>query len=221
VAEEQAVAATLTAVAQGDQPPVAATNTPAAVVEAAPTPTEPPQPTDTPLPPTEPPPLEEPVAYENVPPDGNFTPDSEMIDDNGVLLGRVQGSLMIADVSELKEGLPLVKDRLAIRISASFEKEGQPVNDGDGIDYVRISIQRDEEDNQDEVHTRDEMTAAYCSFSGGEPDCELWDFGAHDNQWPNGTPLQNGRYKVNATIFLKDIDFAQPFWFTSFYIERP
>ncbi|MEP7188827.1 MAG: hypothetical protein ABI901_06540 [Roseiflexaceae bacterium] len=215
VAEEQAVAATLTVIAQGNQPPAAATNTPATVVEAPPTPTEPP-PT-----PTEPPPPKEPVAYKGVPPDGNFTPNSEMIDNNGVSLGRIQGSLMIADVSNSKDGLPLVKDRLAIRILASFEKEGQPANDGDGIDHVHISIQRDEGDNQDELHSRDETTAAYCSFSGGEPDCELWDFRAHGNQWPNGTPLQNGRYKVSATIFLKDIDFAQPFWFTSFYIEQP
>jgi hypothetical protein len=211
------VAAALTATAQANQPIATPTEPPATVAEAPPPPTEPPPP-----PPTEPPPPpEEPVAYKGVPPFGNFTPDSEMIDNNGVSLGRIKGTLEIADVSDSKDGLPLVRDRLAIRISASFEKDGQPANDGDGIDHVHISITRDENDNQDELHSRDETTDAYCSFGGGEPDCELWDFRAHDNQWPNGTPLQDGRYKVNATIYLKGIDFAQPFWFTSFYIEQP
>lgn len=220
VAEDQAVAATLTAIAQANQPAATPTAPPATMAEVLPT-EPPPPPTEVPLPPTAPPPPEEPVAYKSVPPDGNFTPDSEMIDNNGVSLGRIKGSLKIADVSDSKDGLPLVKDRLAIRISASFAKNSLPANDGDGIDHVHISITRDEGDNQQELHSRDETTDAYCSFGGGEPDCELWDFGAHDNQWPNGTPLQNGRYKVTATIFLKGIDFAQPFWFTSFYIERP
>jgi hypothetical protein len=219
VAEERAVAATLTAVAGAR---------PAGTQPALPEPTSPPPtpigeaPPPTPPPPTLPPPAEEPVAYQGVPPEGNLLPDSEVTDNNSAAVGVIRGSLQIADVKGEREGRPLVRGRLAIRIAARLERPGEPAPDGAGIAHVLIVIKRYDGGNPGtEVHQREERNAAYCAFGGGEPDCNVWVFAEHGNQWPNGTPLESGWYWVSAEIVLKDqLNVSnRPFWFTNFYLE--
>lgn len=61
-------------------------------------------------------------------------------------------------------------------------------NDGDGIDYVLMQIY---EGNQ-KVYERQENNAAYCAFSGGEPDCNVWYFHDNDNEWPSGDDIHTG-----------------------------
>jgi hypothetical protein len=69
-------------------------------------------------------------------------------------------------------------------------------NDGDGIDNVRMQIFRGDH----KVYERQENNAAYCAFSGGEPDCNIWFFHDHDNEWPDGDDIENDTYTLRARV---------------------
>jgi hypothetical protein len=56
------------------------------------------------------------------------------------------------------------------------------------------------------VYERQENNAAYCAFSGGEPDCNVWYFHDNNNQWPNGDPVDNGPYTLRARVKAKSGD---------------
>src|SRR6266498_1221620 len=195
VAEDLAVAATLTAVARA-QPTAApsaatpeSTPMPTSVPATAPPepPTEAPAPsTDIPIPPTAPPgPTAAPIAYSDVNFSGNPVPGEE-----------VGGNIQIAG-AELNDKHVLVVHRfLAIRVFARFPASA--AHDGDGVDNVQIRISDDQ--SGETVQDQTEHTAGYCAFQGGEPDCVVWVFAEHNNQWPKGQPIENGTYTVNVTI---------------------
>lgn len=72
--------------------------------------------------------------------------------------------------------------------------------DGDGIRNVEMRIL---DPDGREVYQRTENRAAYCAFAGGEPDCNVWNFGDNDDAWPSGAPVRYGephwlRGRVNA-----------------------
>jgi hypothetical protein len=195
VAQDLAVAATLTAVARA-QPtaalPNAATPEPTAIPSSAPPteaplPTEtPPAPTDIPVPPTAPPePTEAPIAYTDVNFSGNPVPGEE-----------VGGHIQIAGAQLNDNNVPVVHSFLAIRVFARFPASA--AHDGDGVEQVRIVLTNDE--TGEIVQDRPEQTAGYCAFQGGEPDCVLWVFAEHDNKWPKGQPITDGTYRVDVTI---------------------
>ena len=69
-------------------------------------------------------------------------------------------------------------------------------NDGDGIDNVRMQIFK----GNHKVYERQENNAAYCAFSGGEPDCNIWFFHDNNNQWPDGDDVENGDYTLRARV---------------------
>jgi hypothetical protein len=69
-------------------------------------------------------------------------------------------------------------------------------NDGDGIANVDLRIIGP----NGQVHQRTENDAAYCAFRGGEPNCNIWVFAEHGNQWPNGTPIEPGQYLLRAIV---------------------
>ena len=68
--------------------------------------------------------------------------------------------------------------------------------DGAGIDYVDLRLIR----NGEEVYQRRERNAAYCAFAGGEPDCNIWVFAEHNNEWPGGRSIEAGSYRLQATV---------------------
>ena len=49
-----------------------------------------------------------------------------------------------------------------------------------------------------------ENNVAYCAFSGGEPDCDIWEFNAANNQWPSGESLQPGLHRLVARVNAED-----------------
>jgi hypothetical protein len=69
-------------------------------------------------------------------------------------------------------------------------------HDGDGIDHVLMQIFHD----NDKVYERQENNAAYCAFSGGEPECNVHYFHDNDNEWPGGEDIENGQYTLRARI---------------------
>ncbi len=90
----------------------------------------------------------------------------------------------------------VISDALVFQVFASTDG----VNDGAGIDRVDMRIIGP----NGEVHQRTEQTAAYCAFGGGEPDCSIWNFAEHGNEWPNGDPIEPGDYILRATVYAKD-----------------
>jgi hypothetical protein len=90
----------------------------------------------------------------------------------------------------------VVSDALVFQVFASTNGS----DDGAGIDRVDMRIIGP----QGEIYQRTEQNAAYCAFSGGEPDCNIWDFAEHDYQWPNGDPIEPGNYALRATVYTDD-----------------
>jgi hypothetical protein len=83
---------------------------------------------------------------------------------------------------------------------ANANDPGVGPNDGDGIATVKFEIFGP---NGDLVHTQTERNSLFCAFGGGDngQDCNHWVFSEHNNQWPNGTPLENGgTYRLVATF---------------------
>ena len=90
-------------------------------------------------------------------------------------------------------------------------------NDGAGINSVDMQIS---DPNGRVVQSRTEQNAAYCVFSGGEPDCLIWAFAEHDNQWPDGTPVCAGSgYQAVMTVDAKDDNNDNALWQFNFAID--
>lgn len=237
VAEERAVAATLAAEKQASEPTAIAAvptgaptdrPTPATVApteaQAAPVATaEAPQPTDTPEPPPtdtpEPPPTDipppvdtpvPPVAYKDLDFTGSPTPGSTIsIDDKEFTVG---GGIKVAGITDYRDGVPVARDKLAIRVFVRVSAEDD--TDGAGIEDVTFSIDGEQGDH----YERTERTAGYCSFGGGEPDCNLWS--PHDDTWPDGAQFLPGSHAVAVTIHLKNTKKTIN-WNTEIIIEKP
>jgi hypothetical protein len=71
--------------------------------------------------------------------------------------------------------------------------------DGDGIDYVQMQIFH----NNNKVYDHKEENVAYCAFGGGEPDCNIWFFNDHNNEWPSGNHVDNDQYTLRARVKAK------------------
>ncbi|MBC8077898.1 MAG: hypothetical protein H7Y32_17610, partial [Chloroflexales bacterium] len=206
VAIAQAVAATLTAVVLAAPSPTTETAQEATpelptitVAVDGPTAAPPPPtvaPIDTAVPPptvfpTNDPELPIPIAYA---PGGNA--------DN------VLGGIVVPDdarITSYSEGNDLevsFKSSVWFRILAYVPSGDGNDKDGAGIKEVRVAIVGPVAGGENDiVHERTEMNAAYCVFGGGEPDCSVWDFAANDNKWPGGEPVQYGEnYHVQINI---------------------
>ena len=107
-------------------------------------------------------------------------------------------------------GLPVVKTMLSIRVAACATPCDVEKQDGSGITEVSFAFFTGEEATGDPVYVHTEKNAAYCAFGGGEPDCTVWDFAQHRNQWPTGKPLIPGAHVVQMTVRGNDQNNA--FW---------
>jgi hypothetical protein len=87
-----------------------------------------------------------------------------------------------------------VSGALVFQVVAYDPNEGN--NDGDGIEHVLMQIFY----GNDKVYERQENNAAYCAFSGGEPDCNVWYFHDNNNEWPGGDSIENGQYMLRARV---------------------
>jgi len=223
VAIAQAVAATLTASVPLDTPPTPETSdadqTPTAITADTPLPENP---TEAPLAPSEPPPAptDTPteIPEETLPrayaPNGNA--------DN--LLGGivVPDEARIVSYSEGNDLEVAFQSGVWFRVLAYVPSGDGNDRDGAGIQEVRFSITGPTTSGESGViHEQTEMNAAYCVFGGGEPDCNVWDFSANNNAWPNGEPVQFGEnYHVQVNIDGADGD-AGASWNFNFTIEAP
>jgi hypothetical protein len=93
-------------------------------------------------------------------------------------------------------------DELQFQTIASDPSVGS--DNGAGIESVTFYIV-DSQGNK--LHERIEKTPLYCAFGGGDDghNCNVWRFSEHNNQWPNGTPVENGgSYKLQVTVKAKN-----------------
>jgi hypothetical protein len=88
------------------------------------------------------------------------------------------------------------------RVYARDDRVGE--NDGDGIDFVRFTIS----DSFGTLYQREERTAGYCIFRGGEPDCRPWPFNDQGRYtWgEGGPPVSSGTYQVFIEVVSKQPD---------------
>jgi hypothetical protein len=235
VAEELAVAATLTA--KAPQPTVTTTSAPASPTAppqptranmAAPTATsapasppqqpptttptrQPPTPTATrPLPTHTPTTRPNPVAIVVLPVDGSGDDNPNIRNGRNVKNGR---NVILPGFAQNEVSLPMIfRDRIVFRVEAFDSAVGK--TDGAGIQNVKFDITGP----NGEVHSRSENTAGYCAFGGGEPNCDVWVFYERGNKWPNGKTIEDGTHSVTITITPKQGKPVQ--WFWTFEIKK-
>ena len=106
---------------------------------------------------------------------------------------------LVVDIVQTGPGTTsgLVSEALVFQVLAYDQAVGS--QDGDGIANVDLSIL---DQNGEVVYERRENNAAYCAFSGGEPDCNVWNFADHNYRWPdNGPPVVEGIYTLQAVAY--------------------
>ncbi len=196
VAEDLAVAATLTAVAR--QSPQADTPQP---------PTDTPQPpapaaTDTPLPPTDTP----------APPAATPTPDDPTVPGFGSTNG-LAGEIILPGYTGPLDQI-VFTDRIVFRLAVHDPDVG--TEDGANIARVDISI---DAPNGSTVNVQNEQTSWYCSFGGGAPACNVWFFSQHNKQWPSGEPVCAGQgYQANMIVTTQNGDKTDASWRFNFAV---
>lgn len=108
---------------------------------------------------------------------------------------------------------PVFTDRIVFRAEVFDTNKGW--QDGDGIKNVNFKVSYEDEGRQ--VHERTENNAGYCVFGGGEPECNVWVFSQHNRQWPDGTKVNSGEYL--AAITINPLDGPGTVWRWRFRIE--
>lgn len=112
--------------------------------------------------------------------------------------GEFGSSDLIAQIVQTGPGTAsdFIDGALVFQVFASTDG----VNDGAGIDRVDLRIIKDGQ----EVYQRTENDPAYCAFSGGKPDCNIWVFADHGYTWLSGQPVEPGFHTLHATVYAKD-----------------
>lgn len=114
----------------------------------------------------------------------------------------------------INQSPPVFREWLTFQVEPFDPAVGN--RDGEGINRVNFTIvNRDRDDEQ--VYFRTEFNQAYCAFSGGEPDCNVFVFSHNGFRWPDGPPLENANYRAVIEIVP---DHGQPaIWNWDFVID--
>ena len=116
-------------------------------------------------------------------------------------------------------GQPTFRDRIYFRL---LVKERGRANDGDGVDRVEIRVVFEPNNSGGrEVYSRTERTPGYCSFGGGEPNCNIVGIG-RNARWPDtDIAIENGEYEVNFTVVRDGENDPSANWRVPFVIDNP
>jgi len=211
VAEDRAVAATLTADAALTQIPTATSAAPA-VATNTPVPAAA---TNTPVPPTvaptlaQPTPTPTPIIIESLPVDG----EDGNLNLRGSLERNEGRNVLLPGFARAEVSNPLIlRDRIALRVEVFDPAQGR--SDGDGIESVTFNIN---DENGNAVHTNREERAPYCLFGGNDPLCTPFFFADNGYHWPNGAPITNGLHET--AIIIQPVRGDPAIWVFRFRIE--
>ncbi len=80
-----------------------------------------------------------------------------------------------------------------------------PCQGADGCNIDRVDLYLFDP-NGTQVHKRTERNPSYCAFGGGDNGnpCVFYVYAEHGNQWPDGSPVIAGEYRMYAEAFSKD-----------------
>ncbi len=176
---------------------------PLGIIPPTPIPTPTPTPTATPT-----------VAASPTP-----TPPAFVILPGGGDPGPFEGDVVAgAGTFSVGSSQPTFRDRIYFRL---LVKERGRSSDGDGVDRVEISVRfQPNNGNERQVYSRTERTPGYCSFGGGEPNCDVVRIG-RDARWPDtDTPIENGNYEVNFSVVRDGENSPSANWRVPFVISN-
>jgi hypothetical protein len=91
----------------------------------------------------------------------------------------------------------VISDALAFQLEAYV---GPRFSDGNAIDNVDMRILGP---GGTQVYQKTEEGPDYCAFGGNGP-CTVWDFAAHNYEWPSGQLIQNGAHTLRAIVNTTD-----------------
>ncbi len=207
VAEELAVSQTLTAVAKAAVP--AATEV--AQVEPSATP-EPPV--------SEEPTAAAPTAAAPKPPTPTRTAVPQQADPfvpgGGDPKGLI-GKMLLPGYGGTSEQVdaPIFNQQIVFQLFVYDPNFGN--EDGAGINSVDMQIMRSQWSRCPVAHRA--QRGVLC-FGNDQPDCPVWKFAEHDNQWPDGTPVCTGAgYQAVMTVDAKDDNNDGALWQFNFAID--
>lgn len=97
---------------------------------------------------------------------------------------------------------PVIDPTYLLRVMTHDLREGE--YDGAGIDYVGFQVFQNF-GNFDQVYSREERTAGFCIFRGGEPNCNPWFYDAQGRAtWgEGGRVVESGDYHISVNIVSK------------------
>lgn len=103
------------------------------------------------------------------------------------------------DDSNIVAPEPVVDPNYLFRVRARDIRGGE--HDGAGIDFVRFEVFKNFDDFGG-IYQREERTAGFCIFQGGEPDCYPWPSNDQGQfTWGAGGPVvESGEYHVSINI---------------------
>jgi hypothetical protein len=102
----------------------------------------------------------------------------------------------------------LVNDSFLFRIAVADTRFGD--YDGAGISHVDYFISTSQGQT---VYSRREESAAYCVFSGGDPNCNPWPFEGGQFRWGvGGQAVEEGDYHVTILVTPQDPAFEGEVW---------
>ena len=218
VAEDRAVAATLTASAPTPIPPTPVPPT-LTTTPIKPSPTAPPVPTTTATPqqvvPIVPP-TDDPAVTSTpqqvvkiVPPSVTLVPIVPGFGNPNGLTGRITLPGYRGPLDE-----PSITDRIVFRLEVFDPSVGG--KDGAGITSVDFSIS-DPNGNQRYASTIDQPP--YCAFAGS-PECDEYVFAERADAWPDGTSICAGSgYQANMIVHTTNPERDSAFWGFNFSID--
>lgn len=108
----------------------------------------------------------------------------------------------------------IFRGRIGLALSIYSINAAEPVA-GAGVEEVTFFVT--DLETGDIVYENSESTSLYCLFGGNTlEECRALTFAEMNNQWPDGSPIYNGEYRIDMEI---ETDDDNGNWNFSFFIE--
>jgi hypothetical protein len=128
---------------------------------------------------------------------------------------RISNSAPGGTSAPYAEGEVIVNDYFLFRMRILDTRAGS--EDGAGIDHVEFFVSTQ---SGDQIYSRRENNAAYCTFGGGEPNCNNWPQRDGRYVWGEGGPeVEPGTYFASILVTPKNQAFEGETWNWNFSFD--